>query len=119
MLWLLYSRAKSNRFPLNRSLGGSPSLSGRGGEEKTSLILPGTEPRSSSTQPTHYIERVTTPTLLLYTFIAEHFLVIYTWHTSKMAEFYFESISVLTCIFVLMISRCLPHFFVTSLSQVV
>jgi hypothetical protein len=42
---------KNPQYPLYRRLGGPQSRSGRGGEEKYSLLLPGIEPRSSS--PTH------------------------------------------------------------------
>jgi hypothetical protein len=40
----LYPQGKSLWYPLNRSLGGPQSRSGRGGEEKNSQTLPGLEP---------------------------------------------------------------------------
>jgi len=36
------------KFPLDKSLGGQQSRSGRGGEEKNPLPLPGIEPQSSN-----------------------------------------------------------------------
>jgi hypothetical protein len=44
----LYTQGKSPWYPLDRSLGGPQSRSGRGGEEKNSQPLPGIEPLSSS-----------------------------------------------------------------------
>jgi hypothetical protein len=40
----LYPQGKSPWYPLDRSLGGIQSRSGRGGEEKNSQLLPGLEP---------------------------------------------------------------------------
>jgi hypothetical protein len=37
--WSLYPRGKSHRYPLNRRLSGTQSLSGSGGEEKKALLL--------------------------------------------------------------------------------
>jgi hypothetical protein len=44
----LYPRRKIPQYPLGRRLSGPQSRSGRGGEEKNFLPLPGIEPRSSS-----------------------------------------------------------------------
>jgi len=45
---------KSPRYPLDRRLGGTQSLSGREDEEKNNLPLPGIKPRPSNPQPSHY-----------------------------------------------------------------
>jgi hypothetical protein len=44
----LYSRGKDPRYPLDRRLSGPHTLSGRTGQGKNPLPLPGIEPRSSS-----------------------------------------------------------------------
>jgi hypothetical protein len=40
----LYPQGRSPGYPLDRRLGGHQSLSGRGGEEKNSQLLPEIEP---------------------------------------------------------------------------
>jgi len=42
----LYPRRRTPYYPLDRRLGGPQNRSGRGGEEKNSLSLPGIEPRA-------------------------------------------------------------------------
>jgi hypothetical protein len=54
--WPLYPRRKSSRYPLNRRVGGPQSRSGRSGEEKKYLSLPGIESRSSSPAAVTYTQ---------------------------------------------------------------
>jgi hypothetical protein len=59
----LYPQVKSPWHPPNRSLGGPQNRSGRGGEEKNIMPLPGIEPKSSNPEHSHYTDWATpTPT---------------------------------------------------------
>jgi hypothetical protein len=50
-------QGKSPWYLMDKRLGGPQSRSGRGGEDKNSIIpLPGIEPRSSSLKPSHYTD---------------------------------------------------------------